>query len=134
MFLLLLLNIFFIKSPFISTSSCVLAWEIILLKLSDIKSWDIISSSSVNFFIKLIVDKIQKTTVVVSDIWEAGNDSLGITMNGNNYVINGYYTEYKASTGNLDPIMNSDHYLILGGQVTNYKISSNDIIVIILIS
>ena len=38
---------------------------------------------------KLIVNKIEKTSVVVSDVWESGNDSIGITMDGNNYIVNG---------------------------------------------
>ena len=38
---------------------------------------------------KLVVDKISKTTVDVSDVWEAGNDSVGITINGTNYVVSG---------------------------------------------
>ena len=38
---------------------------------------------------KLIIDKIEKTTVVVGDVWESGNDSVGITMNGTNYVVSG---------------------------------------------
>lgn len=38
---------------------------------------------------KLIVNKIEKTSVVVSDVWESGNDSIGITMDGNNYIVKG---------------------------------------------
>ena len=38
---------------------------------------------------KLIVDKIEKTTVVVSDVWESGSDSVGVTINGINYVVSG---------------------------------------------
>lgn len=38
---------------------------------------------------KLIIDKISKTSVVVEDVWESGNDSVGITMNGTNYVVSG---------------------------------------------
>ncbi len=53
---------------------------------------------------------------------------ISVTESGK-YIINGYYTSYAASTGSLDPHMNSNHYLVLGGQVTNFKISSNDIIV-----
>ncbi len=45
---------------------------------------DVASSKS-----KLIIDKINKTSVVVNDVWESGNDSIEVTMNGTNYVING---------------------------------------------
>ena len=38
---------------------------------------------------KMIIDKINKTSVVVGDVWESGNDSVGITMNGTNYVVSG---------------------------------------------
>lgn len=38
---------------------------------------------------KMIIDEINKTSVVVGDVWESGNDSVGITMNGTNYVVNG---------------------------------------------
>ena len=44
------------------------------------------------------------------------------------YIINGYYTDFEASTESLSPRMNSDHYLVLGNQVTDYKISSSDIL------
>ena len=45
----------------------------------------------------------------------------------NNYIINGYYTEYSASSYELNPHKNSDNYLVLGNQVTDFKISTNDI-------
>ena len=38
---------------------------------------------------KLISEGIQKTTVVASDVWEAGDDWIGITYNGTNYFITG---------------------------------------------
>ena len=38
---------------------------------------------------KLIIDEINKTSVVVGDVWESGNDTVGITMNGTNYVVSG---------------------------------------------
>ena len=71
-------------------------------------------------------DNLYKTSISLSN--KEICPEITITESGN-YIISGYYTKYKATTGNLDPIMNSDHYLMLGGQVTNYKISSNDIIV-----
>lgn len=45
----------------------------------------------------------------------------------NHYIINGYYTEFEASTQELNPHKNSDNYLVLGGNVTDFKISTNDI-------
>ncbi len=45
----------------------------------------------------------------------------------NNYIINGYYTEYSASSYELNPHKNSENYLVLGNIVTDYKISTNDI-------
>ncbi len=45
----------------------------------------------------------------------------------NHYVINGYYTEFKASTQELNPHKNSENYLVLGGNITDFKISTNDI-------
>ena len=38
---------------------------------------------------KLINDKIEKTTVDVNDMWEAGSDSVNITLNGANYKVTG---------------------------------------------
>ena len=38
---------------------------------------------------KLIDDKISKTSVLVSDLWESGNDSVDITIDGNNYIVSG---------------------------------------------
>jgi hypothetical protein len=78
-----------------------------------------------NYFISC-KDNLYKTNISLSN--KEICPEIIVTKSGN-YIINGYYTEYKASTGDLNPIMNSQHYLILGGQVTNYKISSNDIIV-----
>ena len=52
---------------------------------------------------------------------------VGTTTSGK-YIINGYYTEFEATTDNISPRMNSDHYLVLGNQVTDYKISSTDIL------
>ena len=45
----------------------------------------------------------------------------------NYYIINGYYTEFEASSQELNPHKNSDNYLVLGGNVTDFKISTNDI-------
>ena len=44
------------------------------------------------------------------------------------YIINGYYTDFEASSESLSPRMNSEHYLVIGNQVTNYKISESDIL------
>ena len=38
---------------------------------------------------KQILEKIDKTIVVGEDVWEAGNDSISITINGNNYIVKG---------------------------------------------
>lgn len=43
------------------------------------------------------------------------------------YVIDGYYTEYTATNGDLNPLMNDDHYLVLGGTTTNYFITASNI-------
>ena len=38
---------------------------------------------------KLINDKISKTTVLVNDLWESGNDSVEITFDGDDYIVTG---------------------------------------------
>lgn len=38
---------------------------------------------------KLINDKISKTTVLVNDVWESGNDSVEITFDGDKYIVTG---------------------------------------------
>ena len=38
---------------------------------------------------KLINDKISKTSVIVNDLWESGNDSVEITFDGDNYIVSG---------------------------------------------
>lgn len=71
------------------------------------------------------VTKEVKTKVMLShkDICP----DVGTTVTGK-YIINGYYTEFEASSDNISPRMNSEHYLVLGNQVTDYKISSSDIL------
>ncbi len=49
-----------------------------------------------------------------------------VTENGH-YIINGYYTEYEAKSNVPNPRVDSNNYLILGNEVTDYKISTNDI-------
>ena len=45
-----------------------------------------------------------------------------------NYVIDGYYTEFEFNkTANLDPHLSTDDYLVLGGVITDYKVKTNDI-------
>ena len=44
------------------------------------------------------------------------------------YIINGYYTPYLASNGDLNPKMDSNSRLVLGGTTTDYIISSEDVI------
>ena len=46
----------------------------------------------------------------------------------NNYIIDGYYTHYAVSNSRLNPQKNVDNYLILGGTVTDYHISTNNLI------
>ena len=40
------------------------------------------------------------------------------------YVIDGYYTKYKAGEGNLNPLLTGDNYLVLNDIVTDYKLSN----------
>ena len=52
---------------------------------------------------------------------------ISVAQEGN-YIIDGYYTEYGYNaSSNLDPHINEENYLVLGGVVTDYKVSSNDI-------
>jgi hypothetical protein len=52
---------------------------------------------------------------------------IAVAQEGN-YIIDGYYTEYGYNaSSNLDPHINEENYLVLGGVVTDYKVSSNDI-------
>ncbi len=52
---------------------------------------------------------------------------LELTTSGR-YIINGYYTNYSTGQDDLDPRMTSDNYLVLGGVLTDYKLSKDDII------
>ena len=69
---------------------------------------------------KLIIDKINKTSVVVGDVWESGNDSVGITMSGTNYFITGceanVTVEGKNDNQNLETfkIINEEYYYVPG--------------------
>lgn len=38
---------------------------------------------------KMIFDKINKTSVVASDVWDSGDDKIDIVVNGNSYTIKG---------------------------------------------
>ena len=79
---------------------------------------------------KLIVDKIEKTTVVVSDVWESGNDSVGITMSGTNYFITGceanVTVEGKNDNQNLETFkIRSNQYSFISGMTWEEWISSS---------
>lgn len=52
---------------------------------------------------------------------------LDVTVSGR-YIINGFYTEFISSGEDLNPKMDDKNNLILGGVVTDYKVSSSDII------
>ena len=41
------------------------------------------------------------------------------------YIIDGYYTSYKASTNSLNPVITDDHFLVIGGVKTDYKLADN---------
>lgn len=51
------------------------------------------------------------------------------TTTSGNYIINGYYTEFVSLNRNLNPKVDDNNNLVLGGVVTDYKISNEDIIV-----
>lgn len=44
------------------------------------------------------------------------------------YIIDGYYTKYDYQGNELSPRKNNNNYLVLGGTVTDYPISSNNIV------
>ncbi len=44
-----------------------------------------------------------------------------------NYIIDGYYTHYTASSSTLNPQINSNNYLILGDVQTDYLVSANNV-------
>lgn len=71
------------------------------------------------------LSKTKKTNVMLShkDVCP----DVETTVSGK-YIIDGYYTNFEASADNISPRMNSEHYLILGNQVTDYKIPDSDII------
>ncbi len=50
------------------------------------------------------------------------------TTESGKYIINGYYTEYDSTGEELNPRIDDNNCLILGGVVTDYKIASSDII------
>ncbi len=52
---------------------------------------------------------------------------LELTEKGR-YIINSYYTEYNVGQDDLDPRLNSENYLVLGGVETDYKLAKDDII------
>ena len=51
---------------------------------------------------------------------------IDVTVSGK-YIIDGYYTEFDATNEGLNPIIDDDNNLILGGVTTNYKVSSSDV-------
>ncbi len=53
--------------------------------------------------------------------------TLELTTSGR-YIINDYYTNFEVNQSDLDPRMNSDNYLVLGGVVTDYELNKDDII------
>ena len=77
----------------------------------------------------LSIDGVTKK--IKSDVMLSHKDicpDVETTVSGK-YIINGYYTDFEASASeSLSPRMNSEHYLVLGNQVTDYKISSSDIL------
>ena len=79
---------------------------------------------------KLISEGIQKTSVVASDIWEAGDDWIGITYNGTNYFITGceanVTVEGKKDNQNLETFkINSDEYYYVPGMTWEEWINSS---------
>ena len=52
---------------------------------------------------------------------------ISTTVSGN-YIINGYYTEYKSVTNTLDPRIDNNYNLVLGGVVTDFYISPSTVI------
>ena len=75
--------------------------------------------------------KTQDVTIRCGSQATLSNSNYGpskeVTVEGN-YVLDGYYTHYTAENDSLNPQVNSEHYLIIGGITTDYQISSNDII------
>lgn len=51
---------------------------------------------------------------------------IDVTASGK-YIIDGYYTEYDSTNEELNPKIDDNNNLILGGVTTNYKVSSSDI-------
>ena len=52
---------------------------------------------------------------------------ISTTVSGN-YIINGYYTEYKSVTNTLDPRIDNNYNLVLGGVTTDFYISPSTVI------
>ncbi len=55
--------------------------------------------------------------------------TVEVTTRGH-YIIDGYYTQYEYNGNELAPKKNNNNYLVLGGTVTDYPISSNNIVTI----
>ena len=45
------------------------------------------------------------------------------------YIINGYYTHFMSKEVNLNPQKSADGYLVIGGVLTDYKFSPNDLVI-----
>lgn len=51
------------------------------------------------------------------------------TTTSGKYIISGYYTEFVAARGELNPRIDDNYNLILGGITTNYKVSTSEVII-----
>ena len=70
--------------------------------------------------------EVVKTTTLSIDTAQFA-PTIEVTTSGH-YIIDGYYTKYEYNGTELAPRKTSNNYLVLGGVVTDYSISSNSIV------
>ena len=88
-------------------------------------SYYLLSSDNVNYFPNSTDSNELRDGVSINDAIIC--PSLELTESGR-YIINDYYTNYSVGQDDLDPRINSDNYLVLGGVLTDYKLAKDDII------
>lgn len=87
----------------------------------------VLPSNAYYYLVKADSELVSPTTDFITKVTLAMLGPDVVTTVSGNYIIDGYYTEYKATTNTPNPKIDSEYNLILGGTKTNYKISANDV-------
>lgn len=91
----------------------------------EVRPYNQTSSSNVsNYYIYANNSYTQSVTIGESSLCP----DITTTVSGR-YVINGYYTDFISTGDNLNPVLDENNYLVLGGVTTNCKVASTDIII-----